>query len=215
MLSGLLLWAAPFLVIPIAYLFFRFLPYRKIRYLSYGVLLTAAFFLNLFRCSFHNDLFDTIMRLVVTFIAAEFFWNLLRLKKIKLFLPLLILALGLYGLQFKRWMVSGPEHGWKLWKDAVASTYRANSVLYTLKERELFDMKHPARLLILSKQIGTSPFEREINRYRTPQVFKRTDFLYTSSTTCRALVSTFMCPVSIINIGPWERDFKASLKNKS
>jgi hypothetical protein len=183
MLPAVLLWAAPFLIIPVSFIFFRFLPFHKARYLSYGVLLLAAFFLNLFRFTFHNDLFDTILRLVVNFIGAEFFWNLLRLKKMKVFIPLLILALGLYGFQFKRWIVSGPSHGYELWKDAVATTYRAKSAVYSLKERDLFNTKRPGRLLILSKQIGSSPFEREISRYRTPPGFRKTDFLYTWSTT--------------------------------
>ncbi len=181
----MLLWAAPLLIIPIAYLFFRFLPFRKPRYIGYGVVLAAAFFLNLFRCSFHNGLFDTILLLVVNFIAAEFFWNLLRIKRIKLFLPLLFLALMLYGLQFRRWLESGPEHGWELWKDAVASTYRTDSVLYTLRERKLFYVKkeRPPRLLILSKQVGSSPFEREISRHETPPGFDETDFIYVWSAT--------------------------------
>ncbi len=183
MLPAVLLWAAPFLIIPVSFLFFRFLPLRKVRYLSYAVILVAAFFLNLFRFTFHNDVFDTLLSLVINFIAAEFFWNLLRLKKTKVFIPLLILALGLYGLQFKRWMVSGPGHGYELWKDAVATTYRAKSAVYSLKERNLFEARHPGRLLILSKQIGASPFEREVSRYRTPLGFKETDFLYVWSTT--------------------------------
>jgi hypothetical protein len=185
MFLSILLWAAPFLVIPVTYFFFRFLPFRKARYTGYGVLLAAAFFQNLFCCSFHNDLFDTILLLAVNFIAAEFFWNLLRLKKMKLFLVLLILALGFYGLQFRRWIASGPEHGWELWKDTVASTYRADSVLYTLRERKLFDVKreHPPRLLILSKRIGFSPFEREISHHETPPGFDETDFIYVWSTT--------------------------------
>ena len=185
MLPSILLWAAPFPVVSVAYLFFRFLPFRRARYIGYGVVLAAAFFQNLFRCSFHNSLFDTILLLVVNFIAAEFFWNLLRLKKLKLFLVLMILTLCIYGLEFKRWIASGPEHGWELWKDTVDSTYRADSVLYTLRERKLFyvNWKRPPRLLILSKQIGSSPFEREISWHETPPGFDETDFIYVWSTT--------------------------------
>jgi hypothetical protein len=183
MFPALISWAVPFFLIPIAYLFYRFLPLRKVRYIGYAILLIAAFFLDLFRLSFHKDIFDTVLRLGVTFILAEFFWNLLRLKKMKLFSVLAVIALGLFALEFKQWMAGGPAHGRELWSEKVASTYRTETAFYYLKDREIFEPGHPGRELILSRQVGSSPFERKISRYPTPKGFKETDFLYAWSTT--------------------------------
>ena len=54
----ILLWLVPLLVIPVSYVFCRYVPLRKARYYLYAVVLIAAFFLNLFQISFWNELFE-------------------------------------------------------------------------------------------------------------------------------------------------------------
>lgn len=177
------LWSIPFLIIPVSYIFFRYVPLRKIRYCCYCIVLVAAFFLNLFRVSFHNEIFDTVLVMAVNLIFAEFFWNLLRLKSPKMFRILLAVALLAYCVEFRQWLIAGPNHGWELWKPYTASTFRRGEVHYSIKERDLFDVFRPARLMVLSRQAAVPFLEKELSTYRTPQGFRYTDFTYKWSIT--------------------------------
>ncbi|MGA2507090.1 MAG: hypothetical protein ABSF80_06420 [Chitinispirillaceae bacterium] len=181
-----LLWLAPFLIVPASYLFFRYVPFRRPRYCFYGLILVAAFFLNLFLISFWNEILDTIEFLVINFICAEFFWNALRMKRRKFFRILFTAALCLYGFELRSWIAGGPNHAWELWKPYTAGTYRCGSGLYAVRERSLF-AAHQARLLVLTKKTGILPFEKQIGTYRTPEGFKYTDFIYTWSETAQGV----------------------------
>lgn len=183
----LLVWLVPLFVIPVSYAFYRYVPLRKARYYFYIVVLIAAFFLNLFQISFWNELFDTVEFIFVNFICAEFFWNLLRVKNRKLFRVFLVFALCLYGFGLNRWIVAGPNHAWELWKPRTASVYHRGSDNYAVREHVLFTVVHPARLLVLSKQLGTLPFEKQISRYRTPGGFGYADFTYKWSETSQGV----------------------------
>jgi hypothetical protein len=180
---GILLWLVPLFVLPAGYFFYRYVSLRKTRYCFYAAVLVTAFFLNLFEISFWNEIWDTALVLLINFICAEFFLNLLRLKKKKLFLVLFAVALCLYAFEFKRWIIAGPQHAAELWKPYVASTYRCGKTTYAIKEHDLFDSSRPARLLVLTRQIGSWPFETTISTYRTPEGFRYTDFIYTWSGT--------------------------------
>ena len=178
-----LLWSIPLFIVPVSYVFYRYVPLRKARYCFYAGALIAAFFLNLFRISFWNELFDTVEFIFVNFICAEFFWNLLRVKSRKLFRVFLVIALCLFGIGLKRWIVAGPNHARELWKPHTASTYHRGNDNYAVREHELFTIVHPARLLVLSKQLGILPFEKQISSYHTPGGFGYADFTYKWSET--------------------------------
>jgi hypothetical protein len=183
----LLLWLVPLSVVPASYVVYRYCPLRKARYYFYAVVLIAAFFLNLFRISFWNELFDTVEFVSINFICAEFFWNLLRVKSRKLFRVFLVMALCLFGIGLKRWIVAGPNHARELWKPCTASTYHRGSDNYAVREHELFTIFHPARLLVLSKQMGILPFEKQIGSYRTPKGYGYADFTYKWSETSQGV----------------------------
>ena len=182
MIINLLLWALPILIIPASYVFSRYIPWRKGRYYFYTAVLAAAFCLNLFGLSFHCGMYDRILLLGINFILAEFIWNFSRKRKKRLLSAGLALAvvsaLCLFNFDFPRWLTGGCGNAWGLWNDTVASTYRMNGSVYSLSDRDLFDVKHPARLLILSKKIGAWPFERKISHpYHTLDGFYRTAFI--------------------------------------
>ncbi len=179
----ILLWLVPLLVIPVSYVFCRYVPLRKARYYLYAVVLIAAFFLNLFQISFWNELFDAIEFILINFICMEFFWNLLRVKSRKLFCVFLAVALCIYGFELRRWIIAGPNHARELWKPFTASIYHRGNVEYAVREHDLFNMVHPARLLVLSKKLGGLPFEKQISSYRTPEGFGYADFTYKWSET--------------------------------
>jgi len=180
---NLLLWLVPAFVVPVSYLFYRYLPFRKVRYLIYSLLLIAAFFLNLFQISFWNELFDTVEFILINFIVAEFIWNLLKIKRPKIFIVLFLIALCLYGFELKRWMIAGPDHAAILWKPLTASTYRRDAVDYAVREYELFKRGHQVSVLVLSKRTGALLFEKQIGSYRTPEGFGDAEFSYQWSRT--------------------------------
>lgn len=183
MILSFLLWSAPLLVIPLSYCSFRFVPFLKIRYCLYAIVLLTGFLFNLLQLSFSNDRLDTLFTLGINFILAEFLWNILRLKKKRLFAVALLIVLCVIGIGYRKWLTAGPEHGRELWKAEIAATYCQGNVVYTLKDRDLFDKAHPARLLVLSKKVGRWPVEKFIEKCRTPDGFKYTDFIYKWSKT--------------------------------
>lgn len=186
-----LLWIVPLLIIPVSFVLYRYVPLRKARYYSYAVILITAFFLNLFQISFWNELIDTIEFILVNFICAEFFWNFLRLKKPRpkgrLFRVLFIVALCVYGFELRHWIIAGPNNAPELWKPVAAGVYRRGGIQYAVREHGLFGSVPPARLLVLTRRIGSLPFEKTIGAYRTPEGFRYADFTYSWSTTSQGV----------------------------
>jgi len=183
-MAKLLLWIVPLLIIPVSYVLCRYVPLRKARYYVYAAVLIAAFFLNLFLISFWNELFDTVEFILVNFICAEFFWNLLRMKKRRFFRALFIIALCAYGFELRHWIIAGPNNAQELWKPVTAGVYQCGDIQYAVREHGLFPS---ARLLVLSRRIGRLPFEKTIGAFRTPEGFKYADFTYSWSTTCQGV----------------------------
>jgi len=177
------LWSVPLLVIPASYVSWRYLPFRRTRWCLYAVALVAAFFLNLFHVSFWNELFDAVELMAINFIVAELFWNLLNVKKRKLFRIVFIIALCAYGFELRHWFAAGPNHAAELWKLPAASTWRRGSDSYAVREYVLYASHRPARSIVLWKRMGKWPFEKQIKSYRTPAGFGDAVIVYQWSET--------------------------------
>ena len=177
-MTDMFLWSVPFLLIPLSYVFYRVVPLRKIRYYSYLIILVAAFFLSLFHLTFHNDMVDTGEIFLINFILWEFFWFVGRVVKGKFFFVVLLLVLGLYGLENQRWIVAGSANASKLWKPVIATSYNHNNVWYFVKEKDCFNSKRPARLLTLTRKVKFPGLEKQIYTYRTPKGYYLEPFSY-------------------------------------
>jgi hypothetical protein len=174
--TNMLLWLTPFLILPVSWLFYKFVPLRKARYILYAVILAAAFTLDLYSVSFRRGMVDTGVRMMVCFIVAEYFWNIGRIAKGNIFASLLIIALCSYGAYYWRWFAAGPQHASQLWKPAIVSTFTTDRAEYRVVDCDLFNPLHPARDIKLLKQIGSFPVEKLIKAYRTPQGYYLTPF---------------------------------------
>ncbi|MBN2037114.1 MAG: hypothetical protein JW768_10265 [Chitinispirillaceae bacterium] len=184
MMRGYLIWCAPLIIILLAFLFHRFLPFRRVRYCFYAIVLITAFVLNLCRVSFWYDLADMYWYFAVNFILVELLWNVLRIRKRKLVLSLCVIALCGFCALHWRWVIAGPENAPKLWDRRTLDTFRHETMGdYAIKEQQLFYTRYPCRLLHLSKRLGAWPLEKHISSYRTPEGFSRTPFKFRWSET--------------------------------
>lgn len=174
-----LLWLFPLLILPVSWLFYKFVPLRKVRYILYALILAAAFTLDLYTISFRSGCVDTGITMLVSFIIGEYFWNIGSIAKGKIFKFLLIIALCSYGAYHWRWIIAGPIHGRQLWEPVLLSTFKPERSEYRVVDCNLFDPLHPARDIKLLKQIGSLPIEKLIKAYRTPQGY------YLTSYTCK------------------------------
>jgi hypothetical protein len=178
MVQNIFLWSAPLLVIPASFIVNRYLPFKRARYYLYAAILTAAFFFNLFRVSFLNEIFDTCLFIAVNFILADFFWNILHVKARMLVVWVVVLGFILFGGIHLRWLYAGYGNAWKLWNPSTVSSYALGDVQYAVKDRDLFFIRKPARELKLVRRLGKWPLEKHISSYRTPEGFSRTNFSY-------------------------------------
>ena len=103
------LWSLPLLIIPVSFIVSRYFPFRKLRYGCYAVILAAAFVFNLFHASFWNEIADTGMILLINFIFADFFWNILAIKNRRIMLSFIAIGAVAFGIIHFRWIVSGPS----------------------------------------------------------------------------------------------------------
>ena len=176
MATNILLWLVPLLIIPLSWSFYKYVPFRKPRYVLYVAVLTVAFVLDLNHVSFRNGTIDTVFLMLVCFVVAEFFWNIRLVAKGKQFSVLLIIAICLYGAYYRHWIAAGPPNAPKLWNPVVMSAFKAENAEYRVLEQDLFDRRHPAREIRLLKKAGFLPLEKQINAYRTPEGFYLTPF---------------------------------------
>ena len=167
----LLLWSIPLALVPASWVFYRYVPFRRVRWWCYAAVLAGAFALNLPRISFWNEFLDAVELMCVNFILAEYFWILLKVKNRRFFMVLLVIALCGYGFELRHWFAAGPGHALELWNTPAASTYRHGGNVYAVREYGLYASAQPARSIVLWKKLGKWPFERQIKSYRTPAGF--------------------------------------------
>jgi hypothetical protein len=172
------LWSLPLLIIPVSLIVSRYFPFKKLRYGCYAVILAAAFVFNLFNASFWNEIADTSMHLLITFIFADFFWNVLRIKNRRIVLSFIVMGAIVFGIIHFRWIVSGPLQVDKFINPGPVSLFTREGV-----EQNLFYLGKPARILTLARKFEKWPFEKEIHSYRTPDGFYGTNFTYKWSET--------------------------------
>jgi hypothetical protein len=157
----------------------RYFPFRKFRYACYAVILVVAFVFNLFQASFWYEAADSCMILLINFIFLDFFWNILYIKNRKITTTLICIGAVVFGAVHLQWIISGPKRVEGVMIHRTVSLFKRDNVRYAIKEKDLFSIKKPARLITLSKRLGTWPFEVKISDYRTPEGFSRTPFSYT------------------------------------
>jgi hypothetical protein len=174
MLINVFLWLVPLLILPVSWLFYKYLPLRRPRYIVYAVALAAAFMLDIFNVSFRFSTAGTCVRMAVCFILAEYFWNIGRVVKGKTFRLLMIVALCSYGVYYRHWIAAGPSSGWNLWKQTVLSEFRVETSEYRVIDKDLCNRFHPARDIKLLKRIGSLPMEKLVKAYRTPGGYYKT-----------------------------------------
>jgi hypothetical protein len=173
-----MLWSLPLLIIPASLIVSRYFPFRKLRYGCYAVILAAAFVFNLFNASFWNEIADTSMLLLINFIFADFFWNILSIKSRRIVLSFIVIGAIAFGTIHFRWIVSGPSHVEKFINPGPVSLFTREGVQYAIKERDLFYLKKPVRIYTLARKLEKWPFEKEIHSYRTPDGFYGTSFTF-------------------------------------
>jgi hypothetical protein len=178
MIRQFVLWSLPLLIIPVSFIVSRFFPFRKIRYGCYAMVLVTAFAFNLFRASFWNEIADTGMILLINFIFADFFWNILAIKNRKIVLSFIVIGTVVFGTVHFRWIVSGPTHVDTFINPGPVSLFTRDEIQYAVKERKLFYLKKPVRIFTLARKFKNWPFETEIHSYRTPDGFYGTTFSY-------------------------------------
>jgi len=183
MVRQIALWSLPLLIIPASLIVSRYFPFRKLRYGCYALVLAAAFVFNLFNASFWNEIADTGMILLVNFIFADFFWNILAIKNRRIVLSFIIIGAVAFGTIHFRWIVSGPSQVEKFINPGPVSLFTIEGIQYAVKERNLFYLGKPARILTLARKFKEWPFEKEIHSYRTPDGFYGTNFTYKWSET--------------------------------
>jgi hypothetical protein len=176
MITDIFLWLVPLFVFPASWLFYTFIPLRKLRYSIYAFFLAGAFILDLYTISFRSGRVDTGISVMVSFIVAEYFWNVRRIAKGNVFNFLFIIAIGFWGAYYWRWVAMGPLNGRQLWEPTVLSTFKPEQTEYRVVDSDLFDPLHPARDIKLLKQTGSFPVEKLIKTYRTPQGYYRTQY---------------------------------------
>jgi hypothetical protein len=165
MIENVLLWLVPVVILPASFLAYRFLPFRSLRYYGW------------------NEIVDTGLFFLVNFIFADYFWNIVKVKNRRLVISLVIIGVGIFGAIHCNWIAAGPANAWKLWNPGAVSSYTLGQVQYAVKDRDLFRIIKPARILTLSQRLGKWPLEKQIHAYRTPEDFSRTIFNYKWSET--------------------------------
>ncbi len=159
MFPAFLLWAAPFLVIPVAFLFCIFF-FRSEKPATSVMRCCSSrlFFWPPFRLFFGSGIFpDTILRLGSKFHPRRIFLESASIEKKAFFLCVVGYCPRPFwtGVQAMDRGRSGPWTGVVVGK--VASIYRTKTALYLLKDRELFESGHPGRELILSNRSVPPP----------------------------------------------------------
>jgi len=170
----ILLWLVPFLILPLAYVTARRIPFRKERFFTYFILLLILLFKGLFKLSFTIAAADTLLSMLVLFMVAELFWAFNRFKSKKVFVILIVLFLIPYSAYLFNWITNGPVYNVQYWKTMELGRKANGTGVYFVK-----DMRNAARLnhtIGLYKRTAVPVLYKQIDEFITGKGYFKTSF---------------------------------------
>ncbi len=169
-------WLFPVFIIPLSFCLNRWVPYKKIRYTVYVLILAAAFFLDLFKVSFRSELIDNVMFFSVQVIITEFFFNLLKTRK-KIWAALVTISFTVFFFYTNSaWLMAGSSHN-ELRRNTTIEVYKNAHGDYALEKRLSRNFRHPSYVYVLNRNISRTPFEEQIDSYLTQDGYFKAKFL--------------------------------------
>lgn len=149
------------------------------RYKIYTLVLFVAFLFDLMHISFSNDIIDTVRFLFVTFIIADIFWNVTRMRKVFFRSTAVISGLIVFSWVYLSWTVDGPDKVFNHLKDKNISSYTNNkNRQYVLKEQFETGIRSVKRVFTLTKIKKVNILEEEVRAYNLPEGYVNSDFSF-------------------------------------
>lgn len=170
-------WLFPLLIIPTSYVLFRFVPFRKVRFQVYAVILVMAFFFDLFKISFKSEVLDSVLYFSVLGIITEFVWNSTKLKRKIISGAVLVLFLPGFLYLNSAWLRAGADQR-EFRRNTVVDVHSCNSVEYALEKRLSRNWSDSSYKYILNRSIPRSPLEKQIDTYTTREGYFQAQFEY-------------------------------------
>ncbi|MFP4014896.1 MAG: hypothetical protein ACLFVQ_12475 [Chitinispirillaceae bacterium] len=171
-------WLFPLLIIPVGYVFYRFAPFRKMRYYIYALILVMAFFFDLLKVSFRSEVIDTVLFFSVLLIITEFIWSaVVKLKKRVLSVVVLALYLPFFLFLNSAWLRADEENE-NMRRNSLVDRYVCNGVEYALEKRLSRDMSDQSYIYTLNRFVPKSPLEKQVDTYTTQEGYFEAQFEY-------------------------------------
>ena len=147
-------------------------------------MLFCAFMFDLQSTSFRFDKIDILFYQMVLLVFADFFWRIIRNRRLILRISAIVIGLALFVWTYHEWIIVGPASLNRLWNAQCLSTYKAKQREYFIKKRCPVYWKKSARCnLILLKTRKTPIFEERIDKYQIPDGYEGATISFVWDTT--------------------------------
>lgn len=173
-----IVWLFPLLILPVGFVLFKFVPFKRVRFFIYALILVAAFFFDLFKVSFRSGIFDNILFFSVLLIVTEFVWGIAAKFK-KRIISGIVLALYLPVFLFlnSAWLRADTENI-DMRRNSVVDSHECSFAEYSLEKRLSRDLFDSSYVYTLNRFIPGTPLEEQIDTYTTQEGYFRAQFDY-------------------------------------
>ncbi len=183
-------WLLPFVIIFASFFTSRIVSYRFTRYLIYFFILFLAFISDLQSISFRYDKIDILFYRAVLFVFADFFWRIVRNRKMYLRIGGIIIGIALFLWNYYEWIIVGPAYLNRLWNSQCVSVCKAKGREYYLKiRRQVYWKDSLAHNILLFKTLNPPILEQRIDKFHVPKGYERSNFSFVWDTTTSNMIS--------------------------
>jgi hypothetical protein len=169
-------WLIPFMILPLSWVAFRYLPRRRLRLTIYFFLFVTALIFDLFHVSFASDAIDLVIVGGITFMAAEYLWLVSLLHKKRLTRVAVLLFFLLQLAAARHWIAGGPQHHHRLWQSKQVAQVRHHNQAFVITERSRPGFAETLRSFSMKRLLAHGLFERTLDTWTVPEGYSRADY---------------------------------------
>ncbi len=175
-LHGVLEWFIILAIVAVGVAVDRAVPYKRVRYPLYIVLLLTLFIFDLNKVSFRSGAVNAVLYFFVMVIIVEVFLICIRKKSVLLLGGAFVALVPVFMYVYAAWLliVPLPCHNMSGW---VLGTYEAcGGKKYALTSRLSFDPIKQTRVYSLSRDIRHTPLKKRVDEYSVPNGYLEAAF---------------------------------------
>jgi hypothetical protein len=168
----LFLLLSPIIILGSSFIIFKFVPFKKIRYIFYILYFVIFYCLNKAGISFKYGILDFVSFYILPIGICDITWNLILIKNKAIKITTIIIIALLFGLLALAWMIGGIAGFPDYITNKIIVKYEIDKNIYNIIEYDQSTALNHSKTFSLKKMYSKSLFEKKIDTWSTGESFR-------------------------------------------